>query len=82
MADVEDLIDNIATGDYNKASSEFEQLIADKLSDALDAKRADVAAQIYGDQLEDDNELDNEEISDEDLDDAAEQALEEYDEEQ
>lgn len=45
---IEQMIDAITSGDYTAAQSLFNDAIADKVSDSLEAERVAVAAQIYG----------------------------------
>jgi hypothetical protein len=53
---VKNLIDVIANGDLAAAKTEFEAALADKMSDALDSRRIEIANSIYNtanDSLED-----------------------------
>lgn len=47
---IADLLSAIEDGEYNSAESQFTDLIGDRLQTALDQKKAEVAAQIYGDE--------------------------------
>lgn len=66
------MIDKIVDGENTDAQADFEALISAKLSDALDAKRVEVAKSIYGsdeevnDQYEDETDQENEDESKED----------------
>lgn len=46
---IEDMIDSIQQGDFNNAESHFNDLIGDRLQDALDQAKVRVAQSIYGD---------------------------------
>ena len=65
---IADLLNSIEQGEYNSAESQFNDIIGDRLQDALNQQKAKVAAQIYGAQEVADvqAELENDE---EDLDD-------------
>lgn len=72
MDDLEQLIQHIGKNDFASASTLFQELMATKINDALDAEQVKVASEIYGDPLDD-------EIIDEE--DFEEDEEEEYDEE-
>lgn len=72
---IEELIDAIAGQNFNQAKTHFDDVLADKMHDALEAEKVSVAQDIYSDdevdeievpldQLED--ELDEEEIEEDD----------------
>ena len=44
MSSIESLIDNLKGNDTVKASENFNSIIADKLKDALDSKKIDLAS--------------------------------------
>ena len=44
---VEELINQITTGELNKAEGSFKSIIDDKMADALEAQRIAVAGQIF-----------------------------------
>ena len=46
---IADMIDSIQQGDFNNAESHFNDLIGDRLQDALDQAKIRVAQSIYGD---------------------------------
>ena len=46
---IADMIDSIQQGDFNNAESHFNDLIGDRLQDALDQAKVRVAQSIYGD---------------------------------
>lgn len=98
MAEVTDFIDQVLAQDFSKAAPTFNDIIGDKMSDALEAEKINVAAQIFNGVEEQENEdqyeldLDDPEVEDEDdgeeefteyeFDDAAEEAMEEEDDEE
>jgi len=45
--DVENLISAIADGDYSTAEETFETIMADKVTDALDAKRLEISKNMF-----------------------------------
>ncbi len=62
---IDNLIDKIISGEHVSAQSDIESVLAQKMQDALDAKKQEVAASIYGvsseqevdvEQSEEDNE--------------------------
>ena len=69
---IADLLSAIEDGEYNSAENQFNDLIGDRLQTALDQKKAEVAAQIYGDEeveeveaeLEGEEEPENDELDD------------------
>jgi len=71
MADIEDLVQNVMDDDFNKAKDVFNALIQDKMADALDQEKIAVASQIFGDGVEEDEdmEFDETDLDDIDLDD-------------
>ena len=69
---VEDLIDAIASQNFNQAKSHFEDVLGQKVNDALDQEKLVVADKIFNDFDEEDQlELDfeEEEVEEESLDD-------------
>lgn len=81
---VEELINQITTGDLNKAEGSFKSLVQDKMADALEAQRIATAQAIFNgsdDDLLDDVE-DDEDIldDDEELMDAVDQVMDEDEE--
>jgi len=50
---VEDLINQIGVGELNKAQGSFQSIVQDKMNDALNAQKVQVAGQIFN-ELEDD----------------------------
>ena len=83
---VEELINQITTGDLNKAEGSFQSIVQDKMADALEAQRIATAQAIFNgsdddllddvDDLEDDDE---DTVSDEELD-AVDQVMDEDEE--
>lgn len=66
---IEQMIDAIESGDYTAAQSLFNDAIADKVLDSLDAERVAVAAQIYGVPEIQDGEENIDPLEENDLDD-------------
>lgn len=91
MADIENFIDAVMNQDFTNAGPMFNDLLGDKLNDALEQEKIAVASSIFNEvedeeQLEmdfEEEELDDDiEISDEEMDDAIyDTAEEEFDEE-
>lgn len=90
MADIENFIDAVMNQDFSNAGPMFNDLLGDKLNDALEQEKIAVADSIFNEvedeeQLEMDfneDEIDDLEISDEDIEDAInDTADEEIDEE-
>lgn len=75
MDDLEQLIHHIGRNDFASASSMFQELMATKLNDALDAEQVKVASEVYGDTIDDD--IVDEEDFEEDEDDESEEESEE-----
>ena len=70
---IEELIDAIAQQNFNQAKSHFEDVLGDKMNDALEAEKLSVAQSIYNDAEESEEEdFDLEDVEDDDLDDADE----------
>lgn len=46
--DTNDLINNIKGGDVAKSNNIFNSIMADKINDALDAKKQEIAGSMYG----------------------------------
>ena len=44
---IENLIDNVKNGDNNNAGKQFNNVMADKLSAALDAKKIELASSLH-----------------------------------
>lgn len=79
---IEELIDAIAQQNFNQAKSHFEDVLGDKMNDALDAEKLSVAQSIYNDAEESEEDFDLEDVEDDDLDDADEGEEEVEDEEE
>lgn len=62
---VKNLIDVIATGDLVAAKAEFEAALSDKMTDALDSRRIEIANSIYNRTDAADDSLDD--VSDDEL---------------
>lgn len=70
MSDIETLIQNITDGNFNQASNTFNDVMNDKISNALDQEKIAVAGQMFGDDIDlDDIDLDDVDLDDIDLDD-------------
>jgi hypothetical protein len=65
---IEDLINNITAGELNKAEGSFNDILNDKLADALEAQRIQVAADVFNtpEGLDDEEDIVDETIEDED----------------
>lgn len=80
------MIDYITHSEYTKANDVMNQIMSQRVSDALDQEKIAVAQSIYSDEdeseeeYEDDDEYEDD-ISDEDLEDLADEYAEEEDEE-
>lgn len=69
---IEELIDAIAQQNFNRAKDHFEDVLGDKMNDALEAEKLSVAQSIYNDAEESEEDFDLEDVEDDDLDDADE----------
>ena len=74
---VEELINQITTGELNKAEGSFKSIIDDKMADALEAQRIAVAGQIFNG----DEEVSDEDIVDEYIEDEEDGTTEETEDE-
>jgi hypothetical protein len=72
---VEDLINHITDENYSKAEVTLNDLLADRMSDALEQEKIAVASQIYNGVEPDDEEFDDYDLDDE------EDELDDYDDE-
>jgi len=83
---IEELIDAIAQQNFNRAKDHFEDVLGDKMNDALEAEKLSVAQSVYNDGEESEEEdFDLDDVEDDDLDDAdegEEEEVEEDDEEE
>lgn len=90
MSDIEDLITDVMRDDLVSAGNRFNELMSDRMAQALDAAKVDVASSVFsawpGDEGpedtedEDDDGLDYSELSDEELDQMLQDLdIEEYD---
>ena len=59
---INSMIDKILDGDNVSAKEDFESLITQKMNDALDIKKTEVAASIYGSEQSDDLDTTTDEI--------------------
>lgn len=77
MSDIEELINSIHNQDFAQAQPMFTDILNQKMSDALDAERANVGSSMFEqdeddedfDDDDDDYELDDEDYEDDDEDD-------------
>lgn len=71
MSDIEDLINAAIEKDYSLANDKFDEIMGEKMADALEQEKISVASSIYGEELdhEEDEDLEDEELNDEDLED-------------
>ena len=79
------MVDYITHSEYTKANDIMNQIMAQRVSDALDQEKIAVAQSIYSDEDESEEEYEDEDeddISDEDLEDLADEYAEEEDEEE
>jgi len=60
MADVNDLINYVGSGEMSNASVTFNDIMADKFNAALDAKKVELANSMAGVEAEDEYEADDE----------------------
>jgi hypothetical protein len=65
---IEDLINNITTGELNKAEGSFNDILNDKLADAIEAQRIQVSQDVFNtpEGLDDEEDIVDETIEDED----------------
>jgi len=67
MSNVNDLISSLSSGDMSSAETHFQDLMNQKMQDAVDAKKIEVAQGMYGDYAEDEGiEVDEYEIEETD----------------
>lgn len=59
------LIDALADKDYTTARSAFDAVVSDKMTDALDTRRIEIASSIYDKGAAEDESIDSEELSSE-----------------
>jgi hypothetical protein len=45
---IQDLISNIKSGDAQDSNNSFNSIMADKMNNALDAKKREIASDMYG----------------------------------
>lgn len=88
MADIDELINNVANQDFSKAGPTFAEIMNSKIADAMEQEKIAVAGQIFNgeepeEEVDDEEQLefDLDDISDEDEDEAIDE-LEDDDEEE
>jgi hypothetical protein len=59
------MIDALADKDFTAAKSAFDAVVSDKMTDALDARRIEIASSIYDKGTAEDESIDSEELSSE-----------------
>lgn len=62
---ISDMLLKIVDGDNTGAKEDFENIISQKLNDALDAKRMEIAQAIYGEKGEESEESESQESEEE-----------------
>lgn len=84
MPTIEDMIDFVNANELTKANGVFNELLQDKMNQAIDQEKIAVAATIFNgaEESDDDLELDDEDFEDLDEDEAEEDFEEEYDEDE
>ena len=60
MSDIETMINHAANQDFNAANGIFQELISQRMSDALDQEKINVAGQIFNQADEEPEEYDDE----------------------
>lgn len=81
MTDIATLIQNVADGDNVKASSIFDQLMAVKVNDTLEAEKIRMAdVQFNGADPDEDPEIEDEDLEDEDEEDTEDEEEDDDDE--
>lgn len=68
MSDIEQFIDYLGNGDYANAAPLFQEIMATKLQDSLDAEQVRIASGIFDDEDLDDEDVEEDEDEDEDDD--------------
>jgi len=64
MSDIETMIDYAANQDFNAANNVFQELINQRMTDALDAEKVNVANQIFNGVEPEEAELEDEDFED------------------
>ena len=80
----EDFIDNIVNKDFNAAEDSFEQMMGQRIGDALDQQKIVAASHMFGELPDDEDDIDDVdpedlEIDDDDDDDDYDETEEEFD---
>lgn len=68
--DISDMIDKIYNGDNVGAKTDFEAIISQKMNDALEQKKVEIAQSLYSNNTDEESEEDQD--TDEDQNDSAE----------
>lgn len=81
MSTVEDLISQVQAQDFSKAGPTFNELLGNKLADAMEAEKIRISNQVYNAAPEDEEEAEEEAETDTEVEDDAEDESEEEEEE-
>lgn len=79
---VEQLVNQITAGELNKAQGSFQSIVQDKLADALEAQRVNVASAIFNtpEGLDDEDDEEEYDITDEEIEDMIDDIIDEDEE--
>ena len=77
MSTVEDLISQVQAQDFSKAGPTFNELLGNKLADAMEAEKIRISNQVYNAAPEDEEEAEEEAETDTEVEDDAEDESEE-----
>ena len=83
MSNIEDLVQAALDKNYNMANELFNDAMGEKISDAIEQEKINIANRIYNDYSPEDEEIDDDEdldLTDEDLDEEGDEDLDEEDE--
>lgn len=71
MTDIEELINNVMNQDFSAAGPMFNDIMSDRITDALDQEKIAVAGQIFnGEDPEEELDFDLDDVDDDEIDDA------------
>ncbi len=65
----EDFIDNIVNKDFNAAEDSFEQMMGQRIGDALDQQKIVAASHMFGELPDDEDDIDDVDLEDLEIDD-------------
>ena len=80
MSTVEDLISQVQAQDFSKAGPTFNELLGNKLADAMEAEKIRISNQVYNAAPEDEEEAEEEAETDTEVENDAEDESEEEEE--